>query len=72
MSHHIESLLSVREVCRILSISRSTLYQLVHKGQLVPPLKVGGRSKWRRADLDRIIYGKRGLRKPKRPGEGAA
>lgn len=47
----IEPLLRVEDVLRILSISRSQLYDLIREGVLPGPIKLGGCSRWRLAGI---------------------
>jgi len=49
-----ESLLSVEELARELSVSRSTGYDLLWSGQ-IPSMKIGRRRLVRRADLAEFI-----------------
>lgn len=49
-------LLTVRETCQRLSISRSTFYQLINGGKL-PLRKIGGASRVRSDELDAYIKG---------------
>lgn len=51
----IEPLLRAEEVVRILSISRSQLYDLIRQGVLPPPIKLGGCSRWKVADIRAAI-----------------
>lgn len=70
-------LLSVNEACRYLHLSRSTLYHMIERKEVVPVI-IGGRTLFDRKDLDELIENaktavekpapKRG-RKPKRPRE---
>jgi prophage regulatory protein len=47
-------LLTIREVCTLLSLSRSTVYTHVKAGKFPPPLKVSVRAvRWRRIDVVR-------------------
>lgn len=64
-----EPLLSPREVAALLGICRSTLYSLIHRGLLCKPVQVGGQSRWKREDVEKVMNTPRRLRKPKRPGE---
>jgi excisionase family DNA binding protein len=47
-------LLTVKEACERLRISRATLYNLVRKGK-VTIVKIGGKSLIREEDIDRLI-----------------
>ena len=51
-------LLDVKEVCRRLNVSRSTLYKMIAAGQFPPPLRLpGGAPRWREDDVDGWIDG---------------
>lgn len=51
------------EVCRMLSISQTTLYRMGMSGQLPKPIKMIGRVKrWRRADIERWIENRKDKR----------
>ena len=47
----IEPLLRVEDVTRILSISKSQLYDLIRIGDFPRPIKLGRCSRWRLADV---------------------
>jgi excisionase family DNA binding protein len=64
-----DTLLNVREIAALFGVGRTTIYAWIHRGVIPRPLLIGGVSRWRRSDVDRIVQGKRGLRKPHRPGE---
>lgn len=49
-----EQYLSPAEVCKVLSVSRSTLARWQVKKYLVPVM-VGGRCKFHKSDIDRIL-----------------
>ena len=54
-------LLTSREVCRLLSVSRATLDRHVRKGALPAPIKIGRGPnpmlRWRASDVHAIIHG---------------
>ena len=51
-----DSLLRAPEVCSRLGIGRSSLYSLVQRGELCPPIKVSLRiSAWRSSAIDAFI-----------------
>jgi predicted DNA-binding transcriptional regulator AlpA len=50
-------LLDTRGIARKLGLSRSWVYQ--HQGELPPPVSVGGCKRWRPADIERWIKGRR-------------
>lgn len=47
----IEPLLRIQDVTRILSISKSQLYDLIRIGDFPGPIKLGRCSRWRVADV---------------------
>lgn len=47
-------LLTVPDACRLLSISRATLYRLMGEG-IVRPVRIGGSVRFRQSDLDAFI-----------------
>ena len=47
-------LLKVKEVCALFAISRPTLYQWMHNGQL-PSIKVGARRYFKRAHIQAML-----------------
>lgn len=53
-----EGLLDVRETATYLSLSRSTIYKLSSSGRL-SSVKMGGRLRFRRSDLDAYVAGHR-------------
>lgn len=63
-----DDLLTVEEVAHELRVSRRTVYALVHRKELLPPLQIGGRSFWLRRDVEATKKARRGLR----PGRKAA
>jgi len=45
-------LLKLSDVIELTSLSKSTIYRLVKRGEFPPPLKIGDQcSRWRREDL---------------------
>jgi excisionase family DNA binding protein len=65
------ALLSSTQVAALLSISRVSVYRLVHRGQLHQPVRIGGLSRWRRREVELLIEGRGKLRRPRRRGEQA-
>ncbi len=51
-SQHPGRLLTTEETAELLGISKSSLYSLRYGGNAPPAVKVGGRLRWRRADVD--------------------
>ena len=46
-------LLTLRDVCAVVSLSRSTVYSLLKAGKFPPPVQVSARSvRWRRIEID--------------------
>jgi len=45
-------LLSATDVAKLLNISRSTLYEFNNTGKVPSPVKLGGRTLWRRDELE--------------------
>jgi excisionase family DNA binding protein len=64
-----DDLLTVEEVARELRVSRRTVYALVHRKELLPPLQIGGRSFWARLDVEATRTARRGLRPGRRKFE---
>ncbi|ELY2772884.1 MULTISPECIES: helix-turn-helix transcriptional regulator [Cronobacter] len=42
----VEQFYRVREICRILKISRATLYRKINRNEIDPPLKDGAMARW--------------------------
>lgn len=51
----VDPLLRANEVCDLLSISVTSLYRRMADGTLPKPVKLGGLSRWSRADILRAI-----------------
>ncbi len=45
-------LVTADEVAGMLDVSTRTLWRLVSARKIVPPLKLGGSTRWRRADIE--------------------
>lgn len=54
---HDDRLLRVRDVARLLAISVRGVWRLAGMGQIPLPVKVGGSTRWRAADIHRLIAG---------------
>ena len=52
---HLQPLLTVEDLERILRVDRRTIARLCKKGQLPPPLKLGGSNRWRVRDMEQIL-----------------
>jgi excisionase family DNA binding protein len=50
-----KQLLSVREVGEVLGLNKSSIWRLARAGKLPQPIKVGGSTRWRRADIEAIF-----------------
>lgn len=48
-------LLSATETAELLGISRSTLYQFDASGKVPSPIRLGGRTLWRREELEQWV-----------------
>jgi len=48
-------LLSDRDACALLSISRATFWRRVKDGTFPPPIRIAGITRWRRSDLIEAI-----------------
>lgn len=48
-------LLSVREVAGMLGLGISTIWRQVRQGNLPRPVRIGGSTRWRRADIEALI-----------------
>jgi predicted DNA-binding transcriptional regulator AlpA len=57
----LEPLLTVEDLERLLRVDRRTIARLWKKGQIPPPLKLGGSNRWTAADVAHAIEA---LRKP--------
>jgi excisionase family DNA binding protein len=51
-------MIDVREVAKILGISTRSVWRLVAKGELPPPIRFGRTVRWRTVDIDRCIEDK--------------
>lgn len=49
------TLLTVEQVASLVQVSTRTVWRLVSSGDLVEPIRMGGNTRWRRADLDAWI-----------------
>lgn len=49
------ALLSVREVAATLGFGVSTVWRQVRKGNLPTPIRIGGSTRWRRADIEALL-----------------
>lgn len=51
MPNHPDRWLTLRDVCRVSSLSRTTVYTLISQGDFPKTVKVGSASRWSEADL---------------------
>ncbi|CAG0986345.1 hypothetical protein PHYC_02045 [Phycisphaerales bacterium] len=66
---HEHPLLRAREVSRLLAISVRGVWRLASAGQIPPPVRVGGATRWRASDIHEFIGGQKAhasLTKPER------
>jgi excisionase family DNA binding protein len=47
-----KQLLRVSEVAKILELGISSVWRLARKGQIPAPIRIGGSTRWRRADIE--------------------
>jgi predicted DNA-binding transcriptional regulator AlpA len=62
----LEPLLIVEDLERLLRVDRRTVARLCKRGQLPPPLKLGGSNRWRAEDIEAALDA---LRQRHRPEE---
>lgn len=48
-------LLRVSDVAKILCLGVSSVWRLARNGQIPAPIRVGGSTRWRRADIEALI-----------------
>lgn len=48
-------LLQNKDVCALLSISRSTLWRWVQNGTLPEPIRIGGCTRWEREEVEKAV-----------------
>jgi predicted DNA-binding transcriptional regulator AlpA len=51
----LDPLLTVEDLERLLRVDRRTVSRLCKKGQLPPPIKLGGSNRWRVRDVEKIL-----------------
>ena len=52
------ALLRAPEVARLLAVDTRTIWRWVSAGVIPAPLRIGGATRWRRADLDAFVESK--------------
>lgn len=50
-----DSLVDIKTVCATLCQSRASIYCDIQRGDFPEPIKLGGSSRWRMSDLNKII-----------------
>ncbi|MGF1575009.1 MAG: helix-turn-helix transcriptional regulator [Cyanophyceae cyanobacterium] len=50
-----DRLLTIKEVCVVLGISRSSVYNLLNSGKLLQPLHINKSTRWRLSDIQHFI-----------------
>ncbi|MGP6089507.1 helix-turn-helix transcriptional regulator [Antarctobacter jejuensis] len=50
-----DSLVDIKTVCVTLCRSRASIYRDIQRGNFPEPIKLGGSSRWRMSDLNKII-----------------
>ncbi|CAM3871817.1 AlpA family transcriptional regulator [Phaeobacter inhibens] len=50
-----DTLVDIKTVCTTLCRSRASLYRDIQRGDFPEPIKLGGSSRWRMSDLNKII-----------------
>jgi predicted DNA-binding transcriptional regulator AlpA len=50
-----DTLVDLKTVCNTLCRSRASIYRDIKRGDFPEPLKLGGSSRWRLSDLNKII-----------------
>jgi predicted DNA-binding transcriptional regulator AlpA len=50
-----QELLSDRDASALMGCGRSTLWRWASEGVIPKPLKIGGTSRWKRADIEAVI-----------------
>ncbi|MCC7419988.1 MAG: helix-turn-helix domain-containing protein [Planctomycetaceae bacterium] len=48
-------LLTIKDLCMLVGISRRTIYRIRASGQLPAPIQIGGRVRWRPEDIERWL-----------------
>ncbi|HDZ39798.1 MAG TPA: AlpA family phage regulatory protein [Marinobacter sp.] len=58
-AHHIkganDKLVSLKTVCETLCRSKASIYRDISRGDFPKPIKLGGSSRWRASDLNKIL-----------------
>ena len=51
----LEPLLTIADLERLLRVDRRTVRRLWERGQLPPPLKIGGSNRWKKRDIEQFL-----------------
>jgi predicted DNA-binding transcriptional regulator AlpA len=51
----LDQLIDIKTVCATLCRSRASIYRDIQRGDFPEPIKLGGSSRWRMSDLNKII-----------------
>lgn len=49
------SLLTITDIMKMLRVSKATVYNLIKRGQIPSPIKIGGGTRWRNNDIESYI-----------------
>ena len=55
MNAAVERLVTVEEFAARLGVCRRQIYRLWHRGEIPPPVKVGGATRWLESDVEAYI-----------------
>ena len=55
IADQLKRLLTVKEVAAMLSMGVTTVWCQTRNGNLPQPIKIGGATRWRKADIDALI-----------------
>jgi excisionase family DNA binding protein len=44
-------LLTAAQIAQLMAVSERTVWRLVSSGKLMPPIKIGGVTRWRQSDI---------------------
>jgi excisionase family DNA binding protein len=50
-----EQMINADKLAKMLGVSRRTLWRLLSAGKLIPPVRIGGSTRWRTDDVRRWI-----------------
>jgi predicted DNA-binding transcriptional regulator AlpA len=53
----LEPLLTVEDLEGLLRVHRRTIARLCQRGELPPPIKIGGSNRWRAEEIQRVLTG---------------